>query len=54
LNENDKFLKLSTNKFMPVTEESFKEFEKITNNIGEIVIREHIENMLNYIRESDA
>lgn len=53
-NDNIKFSKLSSNKFIPVTEESFKEFEKIKNNIGEMVVREHLDKMLNYIRESNA
>lgn len=53
--KNDsKFSKLSTNRFLPLKEDSMHEFDKIKNNIGEEVVREHLNKMLNYIRESHA
>ena len=53
-NDNIKFSKLSNNQFIPLKKDSFTEFDKIKNNIGEMVVREHLDKMLNYIRESNA
>ncbi|MBP1681017.1 MAG: ATPase protein [Proteobacteria bacterium] len=51
---NSKFSKLSTNRFLPLKGDFMHEFNKIKNNIGEEVVREHFDKMLNYIRESHA
>lgn len=52
--DNSKFSKLSTNRFLPLKGDFMHEFNKIKNNIGEEVVREHLDKMLNYIRESHA
>jgi len=50
-NDNDKFIKVSNNRFIPFETEPFTEMQSIINNIGEDVVQNHLQNMLDYLRE---
>lgn len=55
--EYEQFQKIENNKYLEVIDTSLEEFYKevnlIINNIGEEVIKEHLQKMFNYVRESN-
>jgi predicted ATP-binding protein involved in virulence len=48
------FSKISQNRFIPLRDNSLIEFENIKDNIGEEVVKNHLDSMLNYIRDKNA
>lgn len=55
--EDEQFQKIENNKYLEVIytslEDFYKEANLIINNIGEDVIKEHLQKMFNYVRESN-
>jgi predicted ATPase len=55
--EDEQFQKIENNKYLEVIETSLEEFYKevnlIINNIGEEVIKEHLQKMFDYVRENN-
>lgn len=55
--EDEQFQKIENNKYLEVIETSLEEFYKevnlIINNIGEEVIKEHLQKMFDYLRENN-
>jgi predicted ATPase len=55
--EDEQFQKIENNKYLEVIDTSLEEFYKevnlIINNIGEEVIKEHLQKMFNFVRESN-
>jgi predicted ATP-binding protein involved in virulence len=48
---NEKFIKISNNRFIPFETEPFPEIQNIIHNIGEDVIQNHLQSMLDYLRD---
>lgn len=55
--EDEQFQKIENNKYLELiyksSEDFYKETNLIINNIGEEVIKEHLQKMFNYVRESN-
>ena len=55
--EDEQFQKIENNKYLKVIctslEDFYKESNLIINNIGEDVIKEHLQKMFDYVRESN-